>query len=278
MSDLWRDACCRLGDAVLGWLLWLPRDAALVLLAVLSALLAVGLRRLVTDQTLLRRARQDQRRLKQLIRESRLRRDEPARVRYRRTAGAVALLRARQEARTLLVSLLPLAMLLTWAAQRFPYLPPAPQEPVQFVARLPSSAVGSVLHLVPCSGLSSEGGWIREVTPSQRGGSPRGTATWVLQAAASGEYLLTLRFRDRSFEHRVLIGQNRYAPTGRTHGGDVETELRLREYRPFGIAAGSWLPPWLLGYAVLVLIAYPLLETLPKNVFRRGLPSNRCRQ
>ena len=45
--------------------------------------------------------------------------------------------------------------------------------------------------------------------------------------------------RARSFEHPVLIGQSRYAPT-RTqfYGGDVETELRLREYRPFGIDAG----------------------------------------
>lgn len=273
MNDLWRDACCRLGDAVLGWLLWLPRDAALVLLAVLSALLAVGLRRLVTDQALLRRARQDQRRLKQLIREARLRRDEPARVRYRRTAGAVALLRASQEARTLLVSLLPLAMLMTWAAQRFHYLPPTPQEPVEFVAWLPSSAVGSVLHLVPRSGLHSQGGWVQGITPSQRGGSPRGTATWVLEAAAGGEYLLTLRFRDRSFDHLVLIGQSRCAPAGRTHGGDVETQLRLREYRPFGIDAGAWLPPWLLGYVILLLIAYLLLEKASGTVFCRGRES-----
>lgn len=270
MSDLWRDTCCRLGDALLGWLLWLPRDAALVLLAVLSALVAVGLRRLVTDQTLLRRVRQDQRRLKQLIRDARLRNDEPARVRYRRTAGAVALLRARQEARTLLVSLLTWAMLLTWAAQRFHYLPPAPQEPVEFVAWLPATAASSVVHLVPCSGLHSQGGWVREIIPAERGGSPRGTATWLLQAATGGEYLLTLRFRDRSFDHLVLIGQNRSAPTGQTHGGDVETQIRLREYRPFGIAAGSWLPTWLLSYMVLVLIAYSLLAKMPRIVACRG--------
>ena len=90
-------------------------------------------------------------------------------------------------------------MLMTWASQRIHYLPPAPQEPVEFVAWLPSSAVGSVLHLVPSSGLHSQGGWVREVTPSQRDGSPRGTATWVLQAAASDdECPLTLRFRERA--------------------------------------------------------------------------------
>ena len=249
---------------MLGWLLWLPRDAALVLLAVLSVLLAVGLRRLVTDQPLLRRAQPGPAATQAADpRSTRIRRDEPARARYRRTAGAVAVLRARQETRTLLVSLLPLAMLMTWASQRIHYLPPAPQEPVEFVAWLPSSAVGSVLHLVPSSGLHSQGGWVREVTPSQLDGSPRGTATWVLQAAASdNDYPLTLRFRERSFEHPVLIGQSRYAPTRRVHGGDVETELRLREYRPFGIDAGAWLPPWLLGYVVLALIAYPLLKRL----------------
>ncbi len=267
MSDIWQDACRNLGDGLLGWLLWLPRDAALVLLAFLSVLLAIGLRRLVTDQPLLRRVRQDQRRLKQLIREARVSRDDPAQMRYRRTAGAVAVLRMRQELRALLVSLIPLAVLMTWASQRIHYLPPTPQEPVEFVALLPSSAVGAVTHLVPISGLQSQGGWVREIEPSRGPGSPRGTANWVLQATASnGPYLLTIRFRDRSLEHPLLIGQPRYAATRQIHGDDFETELRLREYRPFGVEMGGWLPPWLLGYLVLALIAYLLLRRILRVV------------
>lgn len=261
MSGNWQDVCCSLGDSLLGWLLWLPRDAALILLAVLSVLLAVGVRRLVTNQPRLRTIQHDQRRLRQLIREARLKRDEVARARYRRTAGAVSLLRARQEMRALLVSLLPLAALLTWASQRMPYLPPAPQEPLAFVAWLPSSAVGSVVYLVPTSGIRSRDGWVREVTPARRGGSSGGTAMWVLQAAAAGEaYGLTIRFRDRSFEHPVQIGQSDYSPPRRRHGDDFETELRLREYLPFGVDTRGWLPPWLLGYVFLTLVAYPLLK------------------
>jgi hypothetical protein len=173
----------------------------------------------------------------------------------------VTLLRARQEVRTLLVSVVPLAILLMWASQRMHYLPPAPQEPLEFAAWLPSSAVGSVVHLVPVSGLRTQDGWIREVKPSRRDGSSRGTATWMLQAVADNEsYSLTIRFRDRSFEHTVRIDRSRYAPPRRLHGDDFETQLRLREYRPFGVSAGGWLPPWLLGYVVLVLVAYPLLR------------------
>lgn len=171
------------------------------------------------------------------------------------------MLRARQELRALLVSLVPLAMLLTWASLRIHYLAPAAEEPLEFVAWLPSSAVGSVVHVVPMVGWRSQSGWIREVMPSRREGSSRGTATWVLQAASDGDTdRLTIRFRDRSFEHPVRIGQSRYAPPRRIHGDDFETELRLREYRPLGVTAGGWLPPWLLGYAVLVLLAYPLLK------------------
>lgn len=276
MSDAWRNVCCSLGDAVLGWLLWLPRDAALVLLVLVSVLSALGLRRLVTDQVLLRRIRQDQRRLKELIRQARADRDTPARARYRRTAGAVALLRIRQELRALSVSLIPLALVMTWAAERIHFVPPAADEPVEFIAWLPSSAVGGVAHLVPASGLQSPGGWVRAVEPSRRGVGPRGMATWVLQAPASDRpYSLTVRFRERSWDHRVLIGQRRYSLTRQIHGDDVETELRLREYRPFGIAGCCGLPPWLLGYLALAVIAYPLLKRLVEGEAVGRLISNR---
>ncbi len=263
MSDLWQETCQRLGDVLLGWLLALPRNAALVLLAVLSVLLAIGLRRLVTDQSLLRRIRQDQRQLKQLIRAARANRDESARARYRRTAGAVAMLRIRQELRVLLVSLLPLAMLMSWAAQRIHYLPPAPHEPVELVAWFPSSAVGAVTHLVPLEGLRSQGGWVREIEPSRCAQGPRAAATWVVQAAGDDSpYPLTIRFREQTFEHPLLIGRRVYAAVRRSHGDDFETVLRLREYRPLGLGTAGWLPPWLWSYLVVALLAYPLLKRM----------------
>jgi len=263
MSDVWRDACCRLGDSLLGWLLWPPRDAALVLLVLVSALLVLGLRRLVTDPVLMRRIRQDQQRLRHLIRQARVAGDASARVRYRQTAAAVALLRVRQELRVLAVSLLPLGLLMTWAAERLVYVPPAADAPVEFRVWLPSSAVGSVAHLVPVAGLQSPGGWVRAVGVARRDAAPRGTAAWVLRApAADRPYVLTVRFRDRSWDHPVLIGQHRYAPPRQFHGSDVETEIQLREYRPFGIGGGGVLPPWLLGYLALMLVAYPLLKRL----------------
>ena len=257
MSELWQAVSCRLGDGLLGWLLCLPRDVSLLLLALLSALLVLGLRRLVTDPPLLRAIRQDQRRLKELIRQARASREKASRDRYRRTAGAVAALRVRQEFRALLVSLLPLALLVTWASHRLHYFPTGHQEPVELVAWLPSSAVGSVLHLVPEAGLESPDGWVREIAPSRLEGSPRGTASWVLRAAARDEvYRLTLRFRDRSIEHPARVGQTFYEAPRCAHGDDVETQLKLREYRPLGIVAGVWFPPWLVGYVVLVLLAY----------------------
>lgn len=263
MSEVWRNVCGRLGDVLLGWLLWLPRDAALVLLALILVLLALGLRRLVTDPVLLRRIRQDQRRLKELIRQARVDRDASAQARYRRTAGAVALLRLRQELRALAVSLIPLALVVTWAAERIHLVPPAANEPVEFSVWLPSSAVGEVAHLVPEQELQSPGGWVRTVEQARRGARPRGTAQWILPAPASDRpYRLTVRFRGQSWDHPVLIGQRRYGPTRKIHGADVETEIRLREYRPFGIGGGGRLPPWLLAYLALAASAYPLLKWL----------------
>ena len=58
MSAVWKTLACAVGDLLAGWTLWLPRDAALVLLAMLTAGLALVLRRLSTNQRSLRLLRE----------------------------------------------------------------------------------------------------------------------------------------------------------------------------------------------------------------------------
>jgi hypothetical protein len=259
MMEVWNNTACAVGDFLLGWTLWLPRDVALVLLAVMSALLALALRRLSTNQHALRLMRDDLIQLRRLTRQTRSRGDRASLGRYRRTATAVRWLQLRQESRALLVSLAPLAILMTWASQRLEFLPPQSGETVTLTAWLPSSAAGGVAHLVPQTGLDASGGWIREIVPSRHADQPRGLATWQLRAYERPQaYGLVLRFRGRSVEHPLLVGQKTYLPPRRIHGEDFESQVELRPYRPLGLARIPWLPlpPWLTWFLGLTVLAY----------------------
>ena len=89
MIAAWKTVACAVGDLLAGWTLWLPRDAALVLLALMTAGLALVLRRLCTNPHTLRLMRDDLVQLKRLKRQARAVGDWAALARFRRTATAV---------------------------------------------------------------------------------------------------------------------------------------------------------------------------------------------
>lgn len=259
MMTVWRTVACTVGDLLAGWTLWLPRDAALVLLAMLTAGLTLVLRRLSTNPHSLRLLREDLDQLKRLKRQARIGGDRAALTRFRRTATAVRWLQLRQEFRVLLVSLGPLVIVMTWASERLEFLPPQSGEAVTLTAWLPASASGGVVYLVPETGLDATDGWLREIAPSRRAGQPRGLATWSLRAAGRSQaYPLVLRFRGRSVEHPLLVGQNTYLPARRIHGDDLESQVELRPYQPLGIKVPAWWPlsAWLTWFFALTLAAY----------------------
>src|SRR5690242_17736034 len=120
-------------DYVLGWLLLLPRDAAIVVIAVLTSLVLTLGRKWCTNQELLGRCAGDLRRLKQLIRQTKASSAAPAvrRSEIQRMKSTVSLIKLKQlraEGRVLLVALLPLALLATWGMERLDYVPPRPGE------------------------------------------------------------------------------------------------------------------------------------------------------
>ena len=68
-------------DPFMGWLLHLPRDAALLIAAVATALVLTLVRIKTTDQGLLRRCKQDKKRQKELLREAKKTGDKDAQKR-----------------------------------------------------------------------------------------------------------------------------------------------------------------------------------------------------
>jgi len=259
MIEIWKTTSVSACDCLLGWTLHLPRDLALLMVAVVSALLAIVLRRCAANQELLRLAKQDECQLKELIRQARQAGDRPLVRRYRRTRAAVAWIRFTQELRALAVTILPLALLITWATSRMPYLPPQANEPVKLVAWLPASAVEQVLHVVPEEGIDAETGWIQLVQNVEKDGRPRGMAEWTFSCQARPtDYALKIRFRDHVVEHPLGVGHATYLPGRRTHDCGLETELHYRPYRPLGITSGKilGLQPWLVAYLAIALLAF----------------------
>jgi hypothetical protein len=267
MLESWNRFALAAGDLALGWLLRLPSDAALIAVALGSALLLTFVRRLTTDQSLLFRISRDRARLRELVREARRSGDWEAAARHRALRSAVGMKALRSEAWPLLASLVPVAVVATWCVFRLEFHPPRGGEPVPVVAYAPVSAVGSVMHVVPEEGLEAEA-WVRPVAAASEdergGGPPYGKAVWTLRAAArETPYTLMFRLGEGRYEHALLVGRTTYAPALAFHEEGVVTEVRMRERQLFGLVPGApqlYLPAWLVAYLILVIPATSVVK------------------
>ena len=245
-------------DLVMGWLLALPRDAAIVLVAVSTAFLLVWARKFSTDQDLLRRCASDRKRLRELRRAARRARDRTTLARLGATQGRIALKALAQEWKPMLVSLLPIALLATWCWQRLEFLPPKADQPVTFTATFSSSDAGQLAHLAPAKGLQAPQGWIRALALETNTGTAR--ATWTL-TGTRGLHSVTLRCDGHTFQHPLLLGGRKYQIQLLTHDWrDVRTEVGLQPASLFGLIPGLpalGLAPWLVAYLLVALVAYP---------------------
>jgi uncharacterized membrane protein (DUF106 family) len=281
MLDFWNDLSLAIFDGLFGWLLILPRTFVLIVVALVTATLITVVRKWTTNQDRLCRAAADSRRLNELIREAKRHKDREALARYRATKAQIGMLKFKAEGLPLVTYLLPLALLATWAFYRLEFYPPRAEEEIQVTAYLPASARGDVVHLVPQPGLRAVNGWVQSVRQVSAGPTawdrfwarvtfhevrePEAddVAIWRLQGNASSEpYPLVLRWRDRTYERELRIGQNLYSPAMETwDDGKVALAVAQKEVRLFGIPGlGSWLPGWIVGYFLLTIPLFFLLK------------------
>ncbi len=255
------------GDLLGGWILLLQRDLGLLVVAIVTALMLVGVRRWATDQGWLRRAQADAKRLKQLRREALARGDRAAANRHRTLAGRIGLMRLGGEGKPLLWAIVPVALLAVWAYERMPYLPPEPGAELAVHLVHPASAAGTLAHLVPEDGLAEPAdGWVTAfvidpIDPRQA------VASWRLRPQADHD-LIVVSERGR-FAHPLPLTSRNAPPVMLTHTPDMTifSHLDLVERRLFGIVPGLpavMLPAWLVGYLILTLAMVPVT----KRVFR----------
>lgn len=265
MSHL-NELILRMMDIGLGWLLACPRSVTLIVLSVLTAAGLVVIRRFTTNQDLLERCAQDRTRLRFLAGVARRAGDMDSLARHRATISMIAMVKARSEIKPLLVSLLPVALLATWACQRVAYLPTRAGQDVLVTAYLPVSAEGRLMHLVPMEGIECQSGWVQPVQLAQQDAQSFCRAQWTIRALASDRpYDLTIRYAGSTYHKSLRVGQAIYEPPAQPYSDTtiLAIETQLQECRLFGVLGGInriHLPPWLAAYFLISVPSMLLLK------------------
>ncbi|MGA2032115.1 MAG: hypothetical protein ABSG68_07670 [Thermoguttaceae bacterium] len=278
MLDGINHAILALADPLLNWLLRLPADLAVVIVAVGTGAIITLSRRFTTKQDLLQRCDQDKRRLKQLIREAKLQKDKEAVTRYRSTRNMIGMMTVKEEGWPLLAAIGPIAILGTWCFQRLAFVPPRAGETVAVRAYFPVSAVGELAHLVPQEGVrevsgddsGGSGHWIQEIInddPGPDGIASSGIATWKIQAGARPEpYALEIRCKTVTVQKELLVGQPVYSPNVEFYGADqpvMSARIDMKPVKFLGFVPGIdrlLMPPWLVAYFLIAIPSVSLIK------------------
>jgi len=261
LLETWRQISLLAGDTLFGPLLAWSRDAALLAVVIASVAVLVLLRRIGTNQSVLRSVTLDLRTLRRLMRNT-PRADIEARRRYRATRARVARMHLAEQLPTVLLSVMLVGSMISWGWQRLQYLPPKAGEVINFVAYTPVSRVGTFAHLVPQENLDMNATRVRSISMITRNGaSPRARANWMFTISEPGRYEIVVRSDTKTMRHVAIIGEKYYARPLQRHGSDWETELRMNEYYPFGFVSPMLgISGWLVAYLVLVLGLFLLLR------------------
>lgn len=263
MIDLWNHFSLTVVDFLLGWLLRFPLSVAILIVSVGSGAILTLARTFTTDQALLKIAWEDRNRQKELAREAKARGDKASAKRHAANRTQISVMTLNQEWKPLLVSLLPIAMLATWAVERLEFHPPALDDEVTIVSYVPRRLAGQTMHIVPVDGLEPLGTWIARIEPSELMGIPCGEARWTLRATDSGaggaprDFQLQFRVEAHTLESGLRLGGRTYANARRWFSEhEIRIDTDLQQVRPFGFVPGIeaiLFPPWLVAYILLVV-------------------------
>jgi uncharacterized membrane protein (DUF106 family) len=282
MLDLWNTVSLQIFDPVLGWILRLPSVLTLALLALFTSGFMVLLRPLLTNQDRLRRVAEDRDRVKVLNRDAKKSRDRPALERHRTTGTMLSMRALMAEGLPLLVALLPIALLATWAMSRVEFHPPTAGEEIEVTAFANLAAEGEIMHMVPQPGVEAVNGWVQPITlranhPSwwdrllvtvhlaeAKMPEPDAVAVWKVKGEARAEpYVLLIRFREQTIKRDLLIGQPIYSP--HVQEETLTTQIAMQPVTLLGLPGlGEYLPAWLVGYLVIVIPLVFVLKWLLK--------------
>ncbi len=304
MLDLLNHLCLTVTDPLLNGLLFLPRDVVFILVAAGTSGLITFSRKWVTHQDWLKRAEEDLQRQAKFLRSAKKRKDKAAIQRHMMIMNHIRLRKLRYEGKPLLVAIVPIALLATWAMNRIAFEPPRPDHPLEVRAYFPRSALDGLTHLVPQPGIQAENGWVQRIredtlippeiawdrwvkgigqgfhaalefvatrvfhaaTPAPP--LPGGVAVWRIRAQPSPHpYRLTFVRGDTLMVKDILVGHRVYTTQADRQGPGQPIEAIeqvLVPRRLFGIVGG--IGPFLPPW----LVAYILLACTFVPLFKKA--------
>jgi uncharacterized membrane protein (DUF106 family) len=224
--------CAHVTDYVLGWMMLLPYDLVIILLAIGTSLILTGARWLVTNQNLMRRCKSDLARLGELKKQAKKAKDKPAVRRMATTLGMIQLTQMKAELWGTLASLLPIVFLASWAFERLDFTPPKVGEEFTVKATFPIEAKGKPTWLMIDPAGKVEPGcplpagslvqlvrkddnidpFTAEVIPTEPGTPDNGLAEWKLKVKEPSDSIkLTICYQGKKIEHPLMVGGRQYA-------------------------------------------------------------------
>lgn len=280
------------GDLLFDWMLDVPRDLALLIIAVMTGVVMTIIRRFTTNQDKLKRCEESQAKLKAQMAEAKKRRDKEEKLRIRSVTNQISMMKLTAEGKPLLFSLLPILVIAVWAFSRIAFIPPTPEDKVDVIVYFDSANIGQLATLLPQDGIDIEGPAIRRIETSYnlQGQTDGGMAKWTISAAPRPQpYELAFRFKGSTISAQYQLDGRSYAPPAPMCDNNADvimTEFKLKPYKPLGAHVGlidnlwnryltlpgweglriqDFLAPWLLGYLILVVpltfILKPALRT-----------------
>jgi len=296
MFDAIHRACLAVTEPILGWMLHLPHDVALLIISLGTALVLTLVRIKTTDQGLLQRCKSDKKRQKQLLRAAAKQGDRSARRRHRATLQQIQLKAAREEGWPLLASIVPIALIAVWAFAHIPYYPPDCSQGITLRMFFPADAIAELVHMLPPEeGVRVNSGLIRRVEEDRAEDGltvVAGRADWTLTAKKRNEpYRLRFRWKGGIIEHELRADGLGYTGPVTQYGPKKEEvfeyKLESYKYKPLGVLK-DWdvrMPRWtIFGWTIMGpyagqrlftldawLIAYLLIVVPSAFAFRRLL-------
>lgn len=247
-------------DLLLGWTLRWSQDVALVVVAVVTSSVLTFVRLFTTDQRYLKTCSRDRKTLKALLGQAKRNKDKAAAGRYRATLGMIGIHSMRSEVKPLIVSLIPIILLATWAFARLAFVPPTPAGPVTVKAYFPVLSIGRTAHIVPQRGISCDQ-WLAEIVENidDTGKVVSGVASWQIRAKGRREpYELRIRHDGTTVTKQLIVDGHHYAAQARRYDNDkiIAAQIDMKPFKPFGLIPGIsriYLAPWIVGYLVIAI-------------------------
>lgn len=280
------------GDLLFDWMLDVPRDLVLLIIAVMTGVVMTIIRRFTTNQDKLKRCNESEAKLKARLAEAKKCRDKEEKIRIRSVINQISMMKLTAEGKPLLFSLLPILVIAVWAFSRIAFIPPTPEDKVDVIVYFDSANIGQLATLLPQDDVDIEGPAIRRIETSYnlKGETDGGMATWTISAAPRPKpYDLTFRFKGSTISAQYQLDGRSYASPAIWYDNNedvIMTEFKLKPYKPLGAHVGlidnlwnryltlpdweglrvqDFVAPWLLGYLILVVpltfILKPALRT-----------------